>query len=208
MTSEQFLEGLIASYPPNIRPDAEYVRQISDYLRRKHYSSQELEEAYEIIRTSFRMFPSLADIQTCFVSAANHIHASSSSEVAYDYFRLDGVGYRRKLHIDGCGNVMRRPIPEGAEEYHLVVPDRMRNDKDFLTAEQAVEQGYLPKGTAIALRMAGENHMKERFKKIKQEMKKAEFGAPPPPPHDDGADIDDSMAANPEDFDLEEWNDL
>jgi hypothetical protein len=194
MNASQFLEGLVASYPPQVRPDAEYVKQISQYLKRKHYSSQELEDAYEIIRTSFRMFPSLADIQTCFISAAKTIQATASPDVAYDYFSIDGIPYRRKLLIDGSGQVVRRPIPEGAEGYHLQVPDHMRQDKDFISAEQAAAMGYIEKNMSASLAKNAEARMRNRFSKIKKNLEKADFGASVP----EGDDADDSMAANPE----------
>lgn len=194
MNASQFLEGLVASYPPQVRPDAEYVKQIAQYLKRKHHSSQELEDAYEIIRTSFRMFPSLADIQTCFISAAKTIQATASPDVAYDYFSIDGISYRRKLLIDATGQVIRRPIPEGAENYHLHVPDSMRQDKDFISAEQAAAMGYIEKNMAASLAKNAEAQMRNRFSKIKKNLEKADFGASAP----EGDDTDDSMAANPE----------
>lgn len=196
MNASQFLEGLVASYPPQVRPDAEYVKQIAQYLKRKRYSSQELEDAYEIIRTSFRMFPSLADMQTCFQSAARTIQANASPEVAYDYFSLDGVPYRRKLMIDTTGQVIRRPIPEGAENYHLHVPDSMRQDRDFISAEQAVAMGYIDKNMAASLARSAELQMRKRFSTIKQNLERADFGPSRPAKEDEA--IDDSMAANPE----------
>lgn len=196
MNASQFLEGLVASYPPQVRPDAEYVKQIAQYLKRKHYSSQELEDAYEIIRTSFRMFPSLADMQTCFQLAARTIQANASPEVAYDYFSLDGVPYRRKLMIDATGQVIRRPIPEGAENYHLHVPESMRQDRDFISAEQAVAMGYIDKNMAASLARSAELQMRKRFSTIKQNLERADFGPSRPAKEDE--DIDDSMAANPE----------
>lgn len=196
MTASQFLEGLVASYPPQVRPDAEYVKQIAQYLKRKHYSSQELEGAYEIIRTSFRMFPSLADIQTCFILAAKKIQATASPDVAYDYFSIDGIPYRRKLLIDGSGQVVRRPIPEGAEDYHLQVPDRMRQDRDFISAEQAAALGYIDKNFAMSLSKNAEVQMRKRFSTIKHNLEKADFG--PSRPEKEDEIVDDSMAANPE----------
>ncbi|MFA5409641.1 MAG: hypothetical protein WC343_12800 [Bacilli bacterium] len=196
MNASQFLEGLVASYPPQVRPDAEYVKQIASYLKRKHYSSQELEDAYEIIRTSFRMFPSLADIQTCFQSAARTIQANAAPETAYDYFSLEGIQYRRKLMIDATGQVIRRPIPEGAEDYHLQVPDRMRQDRDFISAEQAAALGYIDKNFAMSLSKNAEVQMRKRFSTIKQNLEKADFGPSRPTKEDEA--IDDSMAANPE----------
>jgi hypothetical protein len=185
MNHAQFLERLIASYPPALRPDNDYVRELNNAIRRIPATSEELEIAYDLVHENHRMFPTLTDINFCLSEAHGRLFKGVEPEQAFEYFRIDGIGYRRKLAISPSGEVSRLELPEGAYDYTLWVPYKYRVHEEALSMEEAIDQGYLNEGLYKAIKdNAEKSRAKSRFEKIGEVIREEA--------------IDDSMFANPE----------
>lgn len=166
MTITEFVARLTASYPPGLRPDAEYLNQILLDLRNKALSESQLDAAYDIIKESCRMFPVMSDINLCLAEAKVRITKGQPPEKAREYFNLNGYGYARDVEISADGELMRKALPEGATDYTISVPARFRVKEEFLSISEASERGYIDEKFYKVLKDKAGASEKSRFEKI------------------------------------------
>jgi hypothetical protein len=200
MNASEFLERLISSYPAGLRPDEDYTRVLDRDFKRRGLSSAEWEAAYDIAKDNFRMFPTMMDFNYCFSEAHSKVYKGSAPKIAYEYFRIDDKPFRRKVEIAPDGSLARLELPENATDYHLFLPDELEEDKNFLTAAQAVAAGYIPGGLYQTMTANRPNPVKSRFSKIGDLVRKEgeQKHNPIHAPVAEADDVDDSMASNPE----------
>lgn len=208
MNSHDFVKQLLASYHPGIRTDAENVDQIRKWLKKKNFSEEDIEMAFDSCRENFRMFPSIADLTSIFIQVRSRRLVNSGDAKAYEYFDLNGYSYRRTLDIDSFGNLIRKDIPEGVDNYQLVVPDSLRKNDRSLNADEAYEQGAISEEfyRSIKTPKKQRSHTEEyRWKKIREELNSEHEQKRALLPEDF---IDDSMASNPEEPLGMNWDDI
>jgi hypothetical protein len=216
MNQRDFIAKLVSSYPDDGRPGAfmgeaagkEFLQEVVKYLKHKNWNEDDLHNAYDVIVTNFRRFPSISELHAVFINAHSRNSVKDGTARASEYFTLNGHDYCRYLDINSSGDVIRKEIPEGAENYHLCLPEHMRHER-FMTADEAFKEGAISNEFYAALKAARVSRIVEdnnRWKKISQEI-----STPEPVPFEDKYEslsggvspedfIDDSMAANPEDF--------
>jgi len=190
MDANEFIDELVSSYPAGLRPDVDFLKVIQKEIRKKPVTSQVFEEVLTIIRNSFRMFPVISDINFAFDEAFKKVSRGAQTEKAWEYFDLDGYSYRRDVDIGTGGELLRKPVPCGATNYHLSVPAGMEADRQFLTAEEAYAEGCISEELWKTIKAPNTKQpYKGRFEKIGALIHKEEQPE---------LSVDDSMAANPE----------
>ena len=166
MNAHEFVERLIASYPPNLRPDGDYVREIMKSVKKQAVTSEEFEYALDLLKANSQYFPTVFDIKQSF-DDAGRISVRGKHEPAWEYFDKDGYSYARRVDINPNGELMRKNIPYGAENYQLAVPYEMQADKEWLTLEQAYDAGAVSQGLYdMMTAKEPEKRWKSRFEKI------------------------------------------
>jgi hypothetical protein len=186
MNADQFIQRLIVSYVPGLRPDDEFIANAVHDVRMRGETSAVLEAAYDIIKDTYRMFPGLADISYSLAEARAKIYKGQEPDVAFEYFRIDGIGYRRKVEIDPSGNLARRELPEGAYDYTLWLPYKYRAREEALSADEAFAEGCLDEQLYRVMKAKNPNPKSSRWEKIGNIIKEEEKPA-------SVSDYDDSM---------------
>jgi len=201
MDANEFLRDLVASYPQGLRPDVDFLNIIRKEIAKRPCNSQIYQAALSNIQGAFRMFPGIPDIKWAFSEAFKTVKTKSKKGV--EYFDLNKNTYAREVDITDDGEIVRKPLPCGATNYLLCLPPEFEANREFLTAEQAYAEGCISEELYAAVRSRNEKHpYKGRFEKIGEYIHKEEPPVQQPlqlPVIDaEFEDIDDSMAANPE----------
>jgi hypothetical protein len=192
MNGNTFVDTLVDSYPTGIRADSANVAELKRWIKRKNYSSEDMDAALDMCRETFRMSPSIADLTSIFIQVRSRRVVSSGEAKAREYFTINGYSYCRNLDIDSSGNIISKDVPEDAEGYELVVPDHLRANDKAISFEEAYNQGAISEELYKSLKKPAyqaEQRTPNRWQKIASEIKAEEYKRDY---------IDDSMAANPE----------
>jgi len=195
MDANEFITDLFSSYPEPLRPDDDFTRIIQKEIKKRPVMSAVFIEALRIIQNSFRMFPTIPDINYAFVEAFKTVYKGQGPKTCWEFFEVEGISYRRDVSISPEGDIVRKPLPYGATNYFLSVPAELESDKNWITADQAYEQGCISDDVYRAMKSAKENShaYKGRFKKIGELIHNESHSGIVPEDF-----IDDSMASNPE----------
>ena len=195
MTTDDFVAAVVASYPQALRPDEHYINQLKKHLCKYPHPSVVLEEAFDLIKISCRMFPGMADLNAIFTQANSKVQKSNLS--AWESWNLKGYSYSRQVEISTNGEVLTRPLPEGATDYVLSLPQEMRSNDEPISFAQAYAEGCISESLYQAIRAVNEDHpRKGRFQQIGEYLHSSD-DAKPALPHAPAviSDYDDTVYA-------------
>lgn len=181
MDNKQFLEDLISSYPGPLRPDPEYLERFERAVYRKFLTSDQWQSLYYYLTDSFRMFPTISDLQAgCEIARKNVSKGNDLYKTAFQYFEINGYRYARPIKITVDGEMVIPDLPEGAVRVSLGLPTELEYDKEWLTCEQALEQGCISEEFYAMISSKKRDQKQDRFEKIGNIIHGEEKSAPKP----------------------------
>jgi hypothetical protein len=169
MTPKKFIEKLVSSYPPSLRPDREYIDEIYELSKKRNLSGEQWDLCLTMIVEAFRYFPTIHEISQCMNDVPRRMKSQKHSESAMEYFEVDGHQYARPVEISATGQLIRKDLPEGATKYKLWVPESMQKNEEYLTFDQAYEEGVVSEefySQILANMPAKKKNHDDRFRKI------------------------------------------
>lgn len=194
MDAKDFLQDLVDSYPEGLRPDQGFTTALLREIRKIPANDTIYQEVLAFCANNFRMFPVISDIRQAFVDVREKISKGYSQRKGQEWFELNGKTFTRSVNISATGEVVRDPLPLGATDYFLWVPEEFQADRNYIDAHEAFSEGLI---TLEMYKLMAKSDEKasafSRFKKIGDLLHKEDK-------KDDDPElfVDDSMAANPE----------
>jgi len=157
----------------------DYLKTIFTELESRKLTSEQWEYARKVIVEEYTLFPTLKDILSVLTQARYKDDKKNFDNYGMEYFRIDGYPWARKVKITPTGELIRLPLPEGATNYKLALPDHLKANEERIDIKQALEEGIISEEFYGAM-MQDKSKRGGRFKKIgelirKEEKEKAEL---------------------------------